>query len=345
MLTRYCKVLLLSAAVILISISYGFQDWSIYHSKLFNHTSAYLLYLHGGIDAPLQYRVGPWLIVSWVYPCLPEWTTLTLLDVSCLALTLGCLIYLVLLDPLYERLTRGARLSSILGLFVLAEYYLAWGHWFQYTATMPSVLYVCLTALLLTGRLVKNRWIVSILIIGLSFVQGFFRADVAVVLHAGFIIACLLFPSVTVDSNGRRWLVITSLIAALCAGLEQLYLMFVWFPAARYGSDGIVRAFTNLRLSQWGTALIGLAPLWLLLWLVVRRLYRPDGIARALLTSSLLYLGVWSIVGLLQEVRIFLPFGFALLPTTSIGLVSSSENGVRGPASIKAEDQVSTPDI
>lgn len=326
MLIRYRMALLQVLAVAAVSTSYGFMDWSIYRSKLLSHSTAFLLYLHGGIDAPLQYRVGPWIIVAWAYPRLHEWITLTLLDVSCVALGLGCLIYAVRLAPSYERLTSGGRLASLLGIFALAEYYLLWGHWFQSTATMPSVLYVCLTALLITGRVVKNRWILSFLIVCLSCIQGLFRADVAVVLHAGFIIACLVFSSTKSIANGRLWLAITSLVAGLCAGLVQLYLMRVWFPNARYGSDGVIRALTNLRPSQWGTALIALAPVWLLLWFIARRMYRPDGIAVALLTSSLLYICVWFVVGLLQEARIFLPFGFALIPATSIALVSSLGN-------------------
>jgi hypothetical protein len=87
---------------------------------------------------------------------------------------------------------------------------------------------------------------------------------------------------------------------------------------------------------QWMTALLALFPFWMLLWLIVTREYRPDGVTTMLLTSSLLYIVVWYMVGQLEEARIFLPFGMVMLPSTCLALSSALQKGscgaVAGPS-------------
>jgi hypothetical protein len=72
---------------------------------------------------------------------------------------------------------------------------------------------------------------------------------------------------------------------------------------------------------MWTTMLLALLPFWLLLGLVVSKRYRPGMVTAMLLTSALLYLPLWATVGLLDEVRIFLPFAFALMPATVLALI------------------------
>jgi hypothetical protein len=75
--------------------------------------------------------------------------------------------------------------------------------------------------------------------------------------------------------------------------------------------------------------LLATLPFWLLLGLIAAKKYRPDAVTTMLLVSSLLYLPLWATVGLLDEVRIFLPFAFALIPATVLALMGRMPGDVK----------------
>lgn len=318
---RRTKTALLNLVIFAVSLSYGYLDWFFNRQFYKPFPSVCFAHLHGGLDAPIQYRVGVWLLVCrlhvWLHMSL--WLALTAVDVAALVLLLWCLVGILRENPVYTRLSPTSRLLSFVGMFFLVEYSLVWGHWYQYPETIPSCLFVCVSALLISAKAVKSRFLSGVFLVGLSCIQGLIRADVAVILHAGFLLgACLPFAKNM--PLGRLRQVCISLLAATVAGGIQVYLMRVQFPSAKYGSAGVFQIVANLHPMQWMTALLGLFPFWLLLWLVGKRFYRPDSVTAVLLISSLLYLAVWCMVGLIDEVRIFLPFAIVLLPATALAL-------------------------
>jgi hypothetical protein len=321
MRARYKELVFLCVVICAISLSYGFMDWVGYWQSFRSHPEAWFLYLHGGIDAPLQYRIGTWLVVAWAHTRLHRsiWLALTLIDVVSTGLALWCLVYVLRTNVAYLGYSAALRMLSMVGLFFGAEYYLAWGHWFQTPGTMPSCLFVCLSVLLVSGKAIQNPYLSSLCLVGASCIQGLVRADVAVVLHAGFFLAACT-PFTGNIPFGRKWQAITSALAALSAGLVQLYLMEVRFPDARYGSAGVFRVSTNFLPANWMTAALALLPFWTILFLTVKRKYRPDSMTAMLLVSSCFYFILWLMVGRLQEVRIFLPFAMALLPSTALAI-------------------------
>jgi hypothetical protein len=323
---------LLSLFVGAMSLSYAFLDWDIYRTNFRLHPRGWKLYFSGGIQAPGQYRIGVWEVVrgmnQWFH--LRPYDALTLIDVACLALSLWLVLRVLRNFDAYKIASQSTRWLAAVGVLFLAEYYLIWGHWFQTQDTLPSVLFVTLSLALVSGEIVRNKRTTCLLLVCLSILQGFVRADVAVVLHGGFFLA-VLFNKKTV-SLGRIWQAGTSLFSALAAGCVQLYLMLVRFPSAHYGPEGVVQLANNLKPEMWGTMLLAALPFWLLLGFIACKKYRPDAVTVMLLFSSLLYLPLWATVGLLDEVRIFLPFAFALMPATVLALIgllppaSSTEN-------------------
>ncbi|HWF66095.1 MAG TPA: hypothetical protein VN670_02250 [Acidobacteriaceae bacterium] len=321
--TQRTRSLFLHCLLWAIALSYGFADWGIYRGQFFFHGQQWRMHLSGGIDAPFQYRIGNWVIVDWMYRLLhiKTYDTLTAIDVLCLVLILWLVLHLLKSLNLSRALSSTHFLSMAVAL-VLAEYYLVWGHWFQDAETLPSILFVVLSLNLVCRNLVRNRALACILLVGLSGLQGFFRADVAVVLHVGFFLALLFRGKISVPLGRIRQLA-TSLAATLLAGCVQLYLMRVRFPNARYGPGGVVRLASNIHPGIWLTMLLALAPYGVLLILVATKRYQPDGPERMMLTSSLLYLALWATVGLLNETRIFLPFAFGLIPATAVAVVKN----------------------
>ncbi len=323
-----------------ISLSYAFLDWSIYRRDFLIHPDGWKLYFSGGIQAPWQYRIGVWMVVRWLNQWfhLKPYDALMLIDALCLGLSLWIVLRILRNSEGYRVASTIARWLATAGMLFLAEYYLIWGHWFQAAETIPSILFVTLSVALVYGEMVRSRLLACFLLLCLGWAQGFIRADVAVVLHAGFFLA-ILFNRKAVPL-GRAWQAVTSLLAALAAGCVQLYLMFLRFPNAKYGPEGVIQLAANVHPEMWLTMLLALLPFWILLGLIVRKRYRPGPVTMMLLVSSLLYLALWMTVGLLDEVRIFLPFAFALMPATAlafIGLVPVPETtGESGPVPVTA---------
>lgn len=312
---------LLPLFVSAISLSYAFLDWDIYRQNFLAHPDGWLLYFSGGIQAPWQYRIGVWEVVRWLHQWfhLKPYDSLTLIDVVCLALSLWLILRGLRNLEAYKIAPLPTRWLATAGVLLLAEYYLVWGHWFQAEDTLPSILFVTLSVALASAEIVRSRVLTCLLLVGLGGIQGFIRADVAVILHAGFFLT-VVFNKESVPL-GRRWQGATSLLTAFVAGCVQLYLMRVRFPDAHYGSEGVIQAANNLRPEMWATMLLALLPFGLLLGLVIRKRYRLSSVMVMLLTSSLLYFPLWATVGLLDEVRIFLPFAFALIPATVWALI------------------------
>lgn len=330
--SRTAKSTLLAAFVWAISLSYGFSDWLIYRQKLVDAGDAWKQYLHGGIEAPWQYRIGTWMVADWMDRLfhLKPYNTLALLDVLCLALALWVMLTVLRKSDRYRTASPGTRWLAIAGSLFLAEYYLAWGHWYQTSVTVPSILFVALSLALIDGRIVRSKLLACLLLITLAWIQGFIRSDVAVILHAGFFLIAI-FGGKTSIPLGRARLAVTSLLAALLAGCVQLYLILIKFPHAKYGPGGVFRLTTNVHPGMWLTMLLALFPFWLLLGLIIAKRYRANGPETMLLTASVLYLVVWATVGLLDEVRIFLPFAFALIPATVIALIGQVPENCSAP--------------
>ncbi len=314
---------LLWALLWAISLSYGFSDWAIYRKKFLLNPEGWKLHLLGGIEAPFQYRIGSWIVVDWMNRLFhaKPYDTLTLIDVSCLLIALWAVFHVLEGSARLINSYTSARWIAIAVVLFLTEYYVDWGHWFQVEETMPSILFVVLSITLVSGKAVRSRQLACCLLVVLACLQGFFRADIAVVLHAGFFLAILIDKKLVVPL-GRTWQAGSSLLAALLAGCVQLYLMLVRFPNARYGTSGLIRFTDNLHPGMFLTMLLGLFPYWVLLGLCVSKRYRPESVTIMLLTGSLLYLPLWATVGLIDEVRIFLPFAFALMPATALALIS-----------------------
>lgn len=327
-LVRVGKSVLLNLFVLAISLSYAFLDWSEYRRSFRIDPDGWKLYFVGGIQAPWQYRIGVWYVVRWMnhWLHLKPYDALTLIDVLCLALSLWVLLRVLRNSQSYKIASTSAQWLAVVVVLFLAEYYVIWGHWFQAEDTLLSILFVSLSLALIYGGIVQSRLLACCLLIVLGWMQGFIRADVAVVLHAGFFLAILLNRKADVPLGRSRQAMI-SLLTAFVAGCVQLYLMFVRFPNAKYGAEGVIQLANNLHPEMWLTTLLALLPFWLLLGLIAGKRYRPGAVTVMLLTSSLLYLPLWAIVGLLDEVRIFLPFAFALMPATALALIGLLPEG------------------
>ncbi len=128
--------------------------------------------------------------------------------------------------------------------------------------------------------------------------------------------------------GGRGFLVnrISLLAASVLSGAlatAMLYLLIHRiFPHANYGDTPVFQLVRNLSPVQLIPALLFLAPTTYTFSRGSRDGAAGEGQAETLLLSSALYFVSWAIVGRLEEVRIFVPFAFALIPQTANALAS-----------------------
>ena len=204
---------------------------------------------------------------------------------------------------------------------LLVEYYLAWITWYQKPETMASCALLAATVWLLSVPLPLPRGMAigggGAGMVLLAAMQGFVRADVAFAIHLGVLLLCFAGPA-NAFALPRGLQGAISLTAVLTSGGIQYYLMHVAYPDARYAPGRVFQGLVNiaypLRLVPFALFMLPYA------WLVVQQFRKRCGeepAPLALLGGSAIYLALWWALGNFDEVRIFLPYGLALVPLTA----------------------------
>ncbi len=299
-----------------------FADYWAYSRSYYKDPGIWSTPLQGRASAPEQYRVAVLKFADFLsrHSHIGMRHALTVIDFTA---TLIAVFVLSSLGKIYFRQNGFTREQQMLGSIIflgLVQYYFLWVTDYQRPETLTSAMLVSLSFLLLKWKLPLQEKISSLcsafLLIALAVMQGFVRADVAFALHAGVFLTCVF-------SNGKEFVLTrkvqlaTSAVAALCAGGIQYYLMHDVYPYATYGTTPVVEFWLNWgprRLLPFGLFVF---PFIATAFFAIRRRYRLDGAAVALVISSVIYLGMWFAVGKIDEERIFLPFALAIAPVTA----------------------------
>ncbi len=253
-----------------------------------------------GTVAPEGYRIG--LPILWYVLIrllhLHNWSNLdAAIEVVCCFSTL-LLLYNLTVKGLNDFKERIASLAMFLAFI---QFPFAFILFRQRVDTLPTSLFIAL-ALLSVSRL-ENRW--TALLLFITFLQSFIRADVPFI----FGIALVLINVRDLRSHFAN--LARGLGVMLIAGCVQVYLQFVKFPHLPY-STKVVTFHENLNSTHLIIFTLALAP-----FIGVFLLLRPSRIDlreidRLAVLTSLLYLPIWFTVGVVTEVRIFVPFLLAL---------------------------------
>jgi hypothetical protein len=210
---------------------------------------------------------------------------------------------------------------GVLALVLGIVWTLLWTLWPEKPETLPAA--ACVAALLwlwqgpavattLAGRGVG--WMRVAGVLGVSCGLATFRADVACLLHVG-----VLGYTLAVSEPGlalrRGMAAVTALVAALGSAGMQFWLARVVYPQASYGPVKLWQLRPNvIHATRWPPLVIFLLPLvWMLAGGARRGLVR-DPAGRAFLAGAVVYAALWATIGKVDEVRIFVPFAWALAP-------------------------------
>lgn len=302
----------------ILDLSWIWHDQIAYNDSSFKYDNV----LAGIGCAPEQYRIAAPLAARWIARVLHVHS----FTAGCIVIDLvGSLLLSYLLYTLLNERLRGATLPVqnlarlFLGLWML--FYLHWSYGFARVETVPSCLYIALSLLLL-NKLSSGRGAVLGMsaggLLALALLQGWVRADVAVVLAIAICMAVLI-PTATPEPN-RISIFATAAVAAGMAGGSLLYLMRVVYPHAHYCCD-VFSLRWNLRYTFAYIPFLTLMPP--LVWGCIsqaRKLRTTSVADRSILFGFAMYTIVWSCMGSWGEARIIAPFAMGMLPATCVAL-------------------------
>jgi len=299
-----------------------YLDYWEYSRSFYSTPGIWLDVISGTADAPAQYRVGVIRAAYWMSQHLHMGMrhAFTLLDFICIAVS-GILLYgLLERSDFYRNATVAAKWFGSAAFIVLLQYYLAWLLWYQRPETLPSTMLVVLMLWLWSrkgGQLKPNAaalWLTAIAIIFISGLQGLVRADVSFMLNLGIFLLCLS-PLGKGFSLPKSVAILTSLAATVLAGAVQIYMMKVVYPHATYGTTPPFQLVRNIiELRRWTPFLLFVIPYVWTAWQVAKRKFFKDAAEMGVLVGSVMYLAIWISAGMIDEVRIFMPYTIALVP-------------------------------
>ena len=239
------RVFLLFLLVIVASWTY--LDYWAYSALYHAHPGELPALVSGLGEAPAQYRVEvlnfAHLLVTHAHHHLGYRHLFALFDFV-FALASGWLILQVLLNTRSfleaSPLSQWLRLFLVLGLTV---FYLSWADWYQRPETLACTLYVAASVYLIS--IPMQRWLVLTGLVALSALQGFNRADEAMIFNFALFVYVAVRGARGMPA-GRKVLLVASLVGGVAATLALWLLKYRIYPHATYGDTKVLQLLFNL---------------------------------------------------------------------------------------------------
>lgn len=233
----------------------------------------------------------------------------TAIDFVCGFLTLF-LLYTIVVDGLPLAKEAIATRMAALGIFLaVIQFPLSFILALQRMETLPAALFLAVALLSLT-KAKTSRWWVVLLFLATA-IQAFVRADIPFIFGlALMILSCC--GSLLEDFGSRTFNLLLGTGVVLISGSIQLYLQFVLMPHLPYATGSPIVIQYNIKWNILNIFLLAILPFLLLIVPAVKQRRRLSSVEVLAIGASLLYLPVWFTVGLISEVRIYIPYLLAL---------------------------------
>jgi hypothetical protein len=318
----------------LIVCSYSFLTYWEYSREFYADPAGWNALLAGQGTAPQQYRIGVLFAAHFLsllaHGHLAMRHTLTLLDGLSLLIGISATFFLVRQTRFYREASLERRCATQFLAILLLLFYLSWTFWYHKPETMANFAALGLGSVLLSGRLRIPAGIAAAGLVLLSVYLATIRADSGLALNLGILLLALV-PGGKAPALGRRLQALAGgagLIAVL--GVE-FYIKNILYPGNRF-SDPLFELLRNLRSPvSLFCVRVSCAPYFLVALLAWRRWRTLEAWEAVLLVASLVEFLVFVVVALADEVRLFLPYPMALLPT-SVALLGRELMGAQTQA-------------
>jgi hypothetical protein len=311
--------LLVAVFVLFTSFSYFLIQYDRMRAENFGLESWVRNILNGIVSAPIQYRIAlPLLMHSLeIHAHLRANQSLPLIEALSYALALTLLYLLFRCSPQVQNASYPHRFV-LLGFFLAAvQFPILWIIPWDRPETLPTAFYLAAVVLLIVRRSRIPFAIVCLFTALFSLAQALVRSDVPVALGAAVLLSAAMAISFP---RPRSHIAILGLLCVAIGGATQFYLQRSAYPSATYAQDTPkVQLLANLNLlhppMHIPTFLTALLPLIVSLVLLRRHHLPLDPSDKLVLLILLVYLPLWVTMGLVVEVRIFVPFLFLASPT------------------------------
>jgi hypothetical protein len=258
--------------------------------------------------APEAYRIAIPVIQRLLWHVLPTQDATVgdaLLDCFCCYGALFIL-YILATDKVPQEKERLAERIGVVGvLLAFFQFPIAFVVYQQRPETLPSALFLAVGLLCLVRA--KNGWRWTVLLLSATALQTFVRSDVPFVFGAAIVLMSLK-GNVLSDIGGRVSNFSHGLSVMLIAGSGQIYLQFIRYPHLPYSTGSPIMIKDNLRSDHLIVFLLALLPFLTVLALTVWSKRPIRGAESIAVAAAALYLPIWFTVGVVSEVRIFVPF-------------------------------------
>jgi hypothetical protein len=227
------------------------------------------------------------------------------------------LFYLLAVDTQQDgenyRLVRGARLAVFL---MFVHFPLVWVVPWQRPETLPTACFLALALFCLANGRNVPEWS-GVLLLAVT-AQSFVRSDIPFVFGAALFGLSVLRQNALAEFGSRALNAVRGLAIMLIAGAIQVYLQFVRYPHLSYPPGTLmISVRNNLTLHNALNGLLALLPFLLVGVLILRKGVRLNAVDRLIIAASVLYFPLWCTVGILDEVRVYVPFLMALCVVAS----------------------------
>ncbi len=272
----------------------------------------------GKDHAPDQYRIGvqfPARFIADKLSLTKYYIVFSVFDFFSAVATCWILYLLLCGSQFFLSLSDTARTVAVSLFLVSLAYPLFWAVPWRRPETLPTALYIAAVLLMLHHLRDRRLWLAAVLLATVW--QGFVRAEVPLVFGVAVVLFSLSSRAKAMFGS-RAFGAVCGLSIAAVAIAVQAYLKLWLFPQATYPPDtAVIQLFLNANLRVLITFSIAIIPYALFLISAGRYWKRLDSVDLLAVLASCLYFPVWLTVGIIAEVRIFVPFLLALTPTAA----------------------------
>lgn len=307
--------------IVLIIASYSFLSYWEYSKEFYGNPTGWNNLLQGNCTAPAQYRVGVVFVAGFISKLSHGHVAirhgLALLDA--IFLTIGLFTTFLLIGKMRFCIeaSHAARCIIYLLAILLLLFYLSWTFWYHKPETIANFFSLAVAAALASGRFSIPTPLAVIGLILVSAYLGTIRADAGLALNLGLLLIAIL-PGKRVLPLGRISQILASVVGlAAVLGVES-YIKYILYPHNPF-SDSLIQLGENLKspLALF-CVVFAIAPYFLTVALARKYWAQLEAWECALIVASVIEFLLFFVVAKVDEVRLFIPFAMALLPTSAI---------------------------
>lgn len=303
-------ILFLSASFFMIQYDRGrlleaeFQSW--YQAKA-----------SGASFAPDQYRIALPLLAHFLqmHMRMQMRQSIPLLESMSYGLGLVCLYLLLVRSSVFQAGSGIQRVAYTGMFFAAAQLPVLWIFPWERAETLPTMFYLAVVTFITVEQRIPPApgcLLVTVLSLG----QALNRSDAPVA--AG--LAMLIASATTPLSRPRRTLAIFGALCLATGAATQIYLKHLFPNAHTDPTVPVLQLFYNFSptypyaVYRVPTFLLGLLPLFFTLFLLRREHHQLDPADWLTLLIAIVYLPIYMTIGIIGEVRIYVPYLFLLTP-------------------------------